>query len=336
MSITVANTLPEEEWRRFVEEHPGANVFHTPEMFEVFDRAKGHRAELWAATQDGRVLALLLPVRITLKEGLLRYFTSRAIAYGGVLCAPGSEGQEALRILLHTYVHEAKRDLLFTELRNRTDIRAIRSVLEQPKFRFEEECNFLVELALPVEDMWRSISRSTQKKIKRTRERGNLTIEELREREKLPVWYGLIQETFSRVHVPLADYSLFESAFDTLYPQGKIRFLLVRVQDRYIAASVALLYKAAIYDWYRGFDLEYGGFHPNDAMVWHMLKWGAENGYRVFDFGGAGKPDEDYGPRTFKSRFGGTLVNYGRCICIHAPVRLKLSQVGYQVLRRVL
>ena len=305
-------------------------------MFEVFDRAKGHQAELWAATQDGRVLALLLPVRITLKQGLLRYFTSRAIAYGGVLSAPGSEGEEALKILLDTYVHEVSGDILFTELRNRTDVRAIRFVLQHAKFRFEQEYNFLVELALPVEDMWRNISKSTQKKIRRTRERGDVAIEELREREMLPVWYGLIQETYSRVHVPLADYSLFESAFDTLYPQGKIRFLLVRGQDRYIAGSVALLHKAAIYDWYRGFDLEYGRMHPNDAMVWHMLEWGAENGYRVFDFGGAGKPDQDYGPRTFKSRFGGTLVNYGRCICIHAPVKLKLSQVGYQVLRRVL
>jgi hypothetical protein len=55
MSITIVHTLPEEEWRRFVEEHPAGNIFHTPEMFQVFSRAKGHQPELWAAIEGGYV-----------------------------------------------------------------------------------------------------------------------------------------------------------------------------------------------------------------------------------------------------------------------------------------
>ena len=100
MSITIVHTLPEGEWSHFVEEHPAGNIFHTPEMFQVFSRTKGYQPELWAATEDGRVLALLLPVRVTLKDGLLRHFTTRAVVYGSVLCAPGTEGQEALARLM--------------------------------------------------------------------------------------------------------------------------------------------------------------------------------------------------------------------------------------------
>lgn len=334
--ITIVRTLPEEEWRRFVTDHPAGNIFHTPEMFRVFGYAKNHQPELWAATQNGSVLALLLPVRIILKRGLLRYLTSRAVVYGGVLCAPGRIGQKALKILLQTYVHEVRGDLLFTELRNRTDLSTIRSVLQYSEFDYEDEYNFLVDLALPVERIWHKIAKSTRKQIRRIRDKGTLTIEELRDRKNLPVWYALIQKSFSRVHVPLADYSLFESAFDILYPQAMIQFLLCRVNDQHIAASVALLYKKEIIGWYRGFNREYRKYQPNDAMVWHLLKWGAEKRFHVFDFGGAGKPDEDYGPRRFKSKFGGALVNYGRHLCIHAPMRLKLSRAGYQVLRRFL
>lgn len=36
VSITVVHTLPEEERRRFVEEHPAGNVAHAPEMLQVF------------------------------------------------------------------------------------------------------------------------------------------------------------------------------------------------------------------------------------------------------------------------------------------------------------
>jgi len=69
--------------------------------------------------------------------------------------------------------------------------------------------------------------------------------------------------------------------------------------------------------------------------MWHVLKWGAENGYKVYDFGGAGKPSEKYGVRDFKSKFGGDLVCFGRNTCVHAPALMRLSQVGYSIYRRL-
>ena len=56
VSITIVHTLLEEEWRRFMEEHPQGNIFHTPEMFQVFSHTKGHQPELWAATESRSVL----------------------------------------------------------------------------------------------------------------------------------------------------------------------------------------------------------------------------------------------------------------------------------------
>jgi len=47
---------------------------------------------------------------------------------------------------------------------------------------------------------------------------------------------------------------------------------------------------------------------------------------------GAGKPDEDYGVREFKSKFGGELVNYGRFIRINNPFYYKLGELGLKIL----
>ena len=71
-------------------------------------------------------------------------------------------------------------------------------------------------------------------------------------------------------------------------------------------------------------------------LTWGILEWGAKNGYSLYDFGGAGKPDEKYGVRDFKAKFGGELVNFGRNICVHSPRLLKISKLGYQLLRRFL
>ena len=65
--MRIVRQLDERLWREFVDQHPQGNVFHTPEMFHVFARAEGHYPTLWAALGNGgHVLALMLPVQITL------------------------------------------------------------------------------------------------------------------------------------------------------------------------------------------------------------------------------------------------------------------------------
>jgi lipid II:glycine glycyltransferase (peptidoglycan interpeptide bridge formation enzyme) len=97
---------------------------------------------------------------------------------------------------------------------------------------------------------------------------------------------------------------------------------------------VELLFKDVIYGWYGGTDRAYSAYQPNELLQWHVLQWGAENGYRLYDFGGAGKPDEDYGVREYKAKFRGELVSFGRNTLVHAPALLHLSQWGYKAYQR--
>jgi CelD/BcsL family acetyltransferase involved in cellulose biosynthesis len=335
--IKIVRQLDETRWREFVDNHPHSQVFHTPEMSQVFARAGKHHPTQWAAVNDdGGVLALLLPVELALLNGPLRPWTTRAVVYGSVLCAPGAESQSALSALLRTYRNEAKSGALFTELRNLSDLSDTQPILRENGFTYSDHLNFLVDTSLPVDAVWNNIHKSARKKIKQALNRNQLDIEEADDRSQVATCYNILQKTYATAHVPLADRSLFEAAFDVLHAKGMVKFLLGRVRDTYVAASVALLYKDVIYGWYRGFDRSWAEYLPNDVMVWHILKWGAENGYRTFDFGGAGRPDEKYGPRSFKAKFGGRLVNYGRNLCVHAPFRLRMSETAYHVARRFL
>lgn len=331
--FTVVQSLPEDVWRRFVEEHPAGNIFHTPEMFQVFSRTKSHRPELWAATRDGRVLALLLPVQIRLFGGPLRYLTTRAVVYGSVLRAPGDEGQEALAALLRTYAQGVDRAPLFTELRNLTNLEAAQPILRECGFHYEEHLNYLIGLDRPPEAIFQGIGSRTRKNIRRGLKHGEVTIEEVKERERVNTCYEILSQTYQAAEVPLADRSLFEAAFDVLHPKGMVRFTLAHVGEAPVAVSVELLYKDVVYGWYGGVDRAYSAHVPNELVMWHILEWGATNGYRVYDFGGAGKPDEEYGVRDFKAKFGGELVSFGRNVRVHARWRLRLSEWGYRLLR---
>jgi len=100
-----------------------------------------------------------------------------------------------------------------------------------------------------------------------------------------------------------------------------------------VAVSVDLFYKDVVYGWYGGVSRAFGNQPVHEILMWHVLKWASLNGFRVYDFGGAGKPGEKYGVRDFKSKFGGELVDYGRNRWVHTRWRLWLSEKGYQLLR---
>jgi serine/alanine adding enzyme len=332
--LRIVRFLDEGKWRHFVESQPISNVFHTPEMFHVFAQAKGHRSTLHAVTDnDGQVLALLLPVQITLKEGFLRRLTTRAVVYGSVLYDPSPAGEEALATLLHTYAQEADGEVLFTELRNLSDLSAVQPVLNDCGFVYEDHLNYLIDLDRPVEQVVQDIGTRTRKHIRRGLKKQEVVVEEITERGQIGVCYDLLRKSYAAARVPLADRSLFEVLFNVLHPQGMVKFWLARVGDAYVATSVELLYKDVIYGWYGGVDRAYAGYTPNELLTWHILRWGAENGYRLYDFGGAGRPGEEYGVRDFKAKFGGDLVCYGRNICVHAPALLRLSRWGYAAFR---
>ncbi len=333
--MEIVQQLDENLWRDFVEKSPVGNIFHTPEMFQVFARAKGHEPSLWAAVNgDGRPLALLLPVQVTLMDGPLRRVTTRAVAYGSVVCDAGTKGKEALEVLLRTYGREVKSIALFTELRNLSDLSDLQTILDKYSFAYEDHLDYLIDLDRPPEEVLQSIGRRTRKNIRRGLRQGEVIIEEATRREQVGLCYELLQRTYANAQVPLADWSLFEAAFDVLNPKGMVKFLLARIGDSYAAGSVELVFKDVIYGWYGGMDRAYSGYIPNELLLWHIFRWGAENGYKVYDFGGAGKPDEDYPVRDFKAKFGGELVCYGRNTLIHAPMLMWLSERGYRLLRK--
>jgi serine/alanine adding enzyme len=334
--MDIVQDLDRQAWQDFVNQHPDSQIFHTPEMFEVFSHTRGYRPTLWAAVNSHRYpLALLLPVEISLSGGLLRRFTTRAVAYGSVLCTPGTEGERALRRLLEAYKQATGGQFLFTELRNLVDLKPYQRVLNDSGFKFEEHLNFLVDLNRPEEEIWSDIRSNAQRNVRKAA-KLDVEIEDVDDPHRVPDVYALLKEVYNRIQVPLADLSFFLSSYEILHPKGMMKMLVSRAENADIGALTLLLHKDIILYWYTGTLREYSSYRAGDALVWHALKWGTQNGFRTLDFGGAGKPDEEYGVRDFKAKFGGTLVNYGRNVCVHAPLALQASKAVYSVARRLI
>ena len=81
-----------------------------------------------------------------------------------------------------------------------------------------------------------------------------------------------------------------------------------------------------MYEWFVcGLDGKFKNIFPSTLATWAAIEYAAANGFKYFDMMGAGKPDEGYGVRDFKSKFGGTLVENGRFIAVN---NLPLYRIG--------
>ncbi len=335
MKTIIVNSLDEILWRNFVDQHPQGNIFHTPEMFHVFQRTKGYIPEVWAALgEENQILALLLPVHISLNIGMFRPLTTRTIVFGSVLVVNGPDGSEALAALLKAYREKSKLRSLFTEMRNVSPCPEFQPVLNKQDFSYEDHLNYLVDLCPNPETVFSRIGKRTQRNIRHGLNQARVTIEEVKDQNGVMESYALISKTYHLAQVPLADTSLFSAAFDLLSPKGMLMVTLARVGSAPAATSMELIYKDRVYGWYGGMDRSYSSYAPNELLMWHILRWGSENGCRVYDFGGAGKPTEEYGVRDFKAKFGGSLVCFGRNTWIPNPTLFAASKLGYKIMRK--
>ena len=335
MKTNIVNTLPEDQWRAYVDKHPDGNMFHTPEMFHVFTKVKGYSPEIWAALgEDDQILALFLPVHISLYDGILHRLTTRTNVFGGILVNQGPDGEKALVDLVKAYQRDSGRRSIFTEIRNMVSIDQYQPLLNHLKFAFEEQLNYIIDLTPSPDEVFDRIGKRTRKNIRNGRNKGEVEIVTVEDQAGLMECYKLLQNSYYHAQVPLSDISLFTAAFDHLSPKGMIKIRNAMVGDSPAATSIELYYKDLVFGWYGGMDREFSSYVPNELLMAHILESGSENGYRKYDFGGAGKSDEDYGVRRFKAKFGGDLVNYGRNIWVPSPFVFSVTNFSYEMFQK--
>jgi serine/alanine adding enzyme len=331
--IEILSNPDKKIWENFVYNHPRGNIFQTPEMAEVYKNTKNHYSLTLAAidSRSGEITALVNAVRIHQFSGPIGLFTSRSIISGGPLFNDNPEGYESVRLLMEQYDAITGRNAIYTEIRNLWDTK---NVPLSREYTYEEHLNFLIDLSQGEEQLWKNLSQSRRHGVTKSRKKG-VTIEEISSENDMETLYVLLKETYAKALHPLADKSFFDSVYTHLVSKNRGKIFFARHENASIGVSLFLVYKQTIYAWYRGSLQEYSKLFPNDFLVWHTLEWGSKNNYSVFDFMGAGKPDQQYGVRDFKRQFGGALVNYGRYKKVHSPIKYWVSQRGLTLYKKV-
>jgi serine/alanine adding enzyme len=324
--MEIATEISDEEWRDFIERTPGGNIFQSPEMARVFRQTKGYQPQVVASLKGESVTGLLSSVIVSYHVGRFSPPGSRAIVIGGPVGDP-----TAVPTLLAAHDNLASKITLLTQIRNLTSP-LDRTPFASLAYHWEDHLNYLIDLQAGEDVILAGMSKARRKGIAFA-EKAGLAMQPV-DKNRLSDAYGLLRMTYRRAGVPLADEGLFRSALDTLSPGDHVLARIAILGADICAARFVLSWNGTLYDWYAGSSDLGRQVHADEWLVWAILREGVAKACSTFDFGGAGRPLEKYGPREFKRRFGGSEVNPGRFEKVYHPLQVRVAKVALEVWRR--
>ncbi len=339
LSLKITSRFKKELYRDFVYENPNTSIFQTLDMAEVYKRNKNCTPLVLVAIDEnsGEIVASLLAKILVEKSGFLSSFSKHSTIRGGPIFRDSEEGILATAQLLQRYNEIIKKEALYSRIYPLNDTPQIVPAFGAGSYKCEDWQNFLLRVDKPIDRIWKGLKKSRRYGINKAKREG-VIIEEMENKELLPVFYNLLQETYRGRSNPLEDMSGFEATFDTLVPKNMAKFYIAKYSDRYIAALLVLLHKGVAYEWYIGSSKKREDLllYPNDLIVWHAIEYCSNNGFHTFDFGGGGLPsDLNAGWVKFKKEFGGELVNYGRYTQEHQPRKLKFVMKMFKLYKKI-
>lgn len=314
-------------WEDFLSHTEGASIFQSPRMRDVYASSRGYHPNVVALETNEGIQALVASVTISYARGPAAKFASRTVITGGPL-----GNADLFKRVLELHDSVAARNAVSCQIRN---LRAPsdRKVFEESGYQWEDHLNYQIDLRLGTAAILAGMSKARRKGIAAA-ERSNLEFSAVDSGE-IDHAFGLLRETYTRAGVPLADATLFKSADRILRPKGELLARAAGLNGVPCAIRFVLRSNETLYDWYAGSSDVGRARHADEWLVWQILIEGVEQGRETFDFGGAGRPSEHYGPGEFKRRFGGQELNPGRFEKVYRPLVQRAASMAYGIRRRL-
>ena len=351
MKILLGNDIDRTEWSRLVQNSSTGTWFQTPEAYEFF----ASLPELFMpfvigianapAGAQTHLRAICVGYVTVEKNPVKQFFTRRAIIIGGPVLADDCTDEEVEALMtavknlpsLQGRVGERLSSPIYIETRNFNSYAKWRNAFKAAGFEYQPHLNFHVDTS-SVETVEANIGKSRKRDIKTSIRDGAFIIEHPTA-EQVREYYAILSNLYkTKVKTPLFPLSFFEA----LVHHKDGRLLLVALPkeggaSEIIGGTVCVAQEGkCLYEWFVcGRDGEWKSIFPSSLATYAGIMYAAEHGMSRFDMMGAGTPNEAYGVRDFKARFGGKEVEHGRFICITKPLLYKIGTLGVKILKKL-
>jgi lipid II:glycine glycyltransferase (peptidoglycan interpeptide bridge formation enzyme) len=303
VQMVINEEINVQDWSNLLRKSEHASYFQSPNGYHLLKSFDQWSVEAIGCKVDGELVAVLVFV-IQKEQGIKSYFSRRCIVFSG----PVFVDNNALKCVLDELDKRTK-GCVYLEMRNGEMAKLHSAVYRELGWKYVPWLNFIVDTT-NAESMNKRISESRRRQLKKA-EKNGVIISCPSNIEEVKMFYSILEDLYiNKIKKPLPGYELFE-----LFYQSDCRnYVLVYKEDKIIGGILCpFLEGVGSYEFYiAGLDQEYKDCYPSAMATYGAMKQANEMGLKFFDFMGGGSPDEGYGVREFKSRFGGEQVEWGR------------------------
>jgi FemAB-related protein (PEP-CTERM system-associated) len=286
-TITIeTSSAVEKTWNEYVLRHPQATFFHLMGWWRVLERTFPYRSVSCVAWQDGHISGLL-PLFLVRHLPFGYSLVSLPLAVYGGVCADDTETELALLRYAQALANQMK--VHYLELRNRTLCDGLPAKHLYATFRREIHNDVEKNLA--------AIPRKQRRMIRQGDKHG--LVARVGGEEFLKGFYHIYAQSVRNLGTPVYPFKLFVNLLHEFGPACRI--LAIFHEEQMVAGVMTFFFRDQVMPYYGGALPQALGYAVNDFMYWRLLCYGAEQGYRSFDFG---RSKQGTGSYDFKRHWG--------------------------------
>ncbi len=331
INYIVYNSLDQvdlEKWKMFYKTHKNCSIFQSFEMYSFWKNQVNHEPFICLIENDKEeCLGFCTGVVVSNNIGIVKKLSSRGIIYGDPLIKDIETYKEVLNIIILNIEKEIKNKVSYIEFRNFFNDFRLNKIFKLNKWSYIPYQNYILELNSE-DEVFKRFHREKRRQIRKSLREG-VEFSYDKSRSNIEDVYKILFKIYKeRAKKPIPDLDFFIN----LLNMNQAQIISVNYKNKVIGGGFFLFDKNTIYNWYRGgLDFEYKKQRPSTIADWAIIKYGIENNIKNFDFMGAGIKGKEYGVRTYKSRFGGKLVEFGRFIKVTNIFYYKIGLLGLKV-----
>lgn len=314
----------------FQQSSPDTNIFQSALFFSFFTKLRNYQPVLLTALNDDEEIIGSLLAAVIKEPGIKSYFSRRCIVFDGPVVKDNDAA--IVTFILENLKKSVARQVIYTEFRNLRNMNHFKEIFAGAGYNYKEHLNFRVQTT-DLETAWKGVNNSKRRQINKSLKAGAEIIE-AENREQVRRFYEILEDLYkTKIKKPLPGWDFFEFFYEN---ENLGKYLLIRYNTEIIGGIMCPIYNGIIYEWYiAGKDRIHKDIYPSVLATWAAIEYGANNGLKYFDFMGAGKPNDDYGVRDFKAKFGGELVEYGRFIRVNKPILYNIGKLGLKIMEKI-
>jgi FemAB-related protein (PEP-CTERM system-associated) len=297
LNIRLADKNDKDRWDDFVQSHPLASPYHMYAWKMAVEKVYNHRAFYFMAEKNNQIIGVL-PL-IYLKPPLIAgQFVALPYCDIGDMLATEENTKE--KLILEAVSLARKSKAKYIEIRGQINPSSFADAGLSISVQ-SHKVRMIMEVPKSSEMLWNNFRSKLRSQIRKTEKNG------LRfawgEHEDIDNFYVVFSRNMRDLGSPVHSKRWFEAILR--YYDKNARMGLVYYNKQLIGAGIILSINNNVSIPWASTLQEYNRFSPNMLLYWEFIKYAADNGFVIFDFGRS-TPNE--GTYKFKEQWGAQPV----------------------------